>query len=289
MPRNLLLKKYDILKTCAKRQAYSPIMTSAISELYSECLNFLNAMNHENLISQVQNKSYFAFSNGKKLSRAVNVGLYQPKFQEWENLTEAMKGNDISAFTPKTLGDILYSMAVSFCASVDLIKDGDQKTPGTFFEYFIAYFYSWRVGIEPQKSIQILNMDGKDTKLPTDLIFNSGPDSLKYHVPVKTSSRERSIMLWAHQRLIDGVYGTGRFIGTPVLLAETKTDKEKKEVIEICLPDQWRIYQLHIAKLTRVYYLDMPLIYEKLKKEFPPLIVKPFAEFFFEWSTISPS
>lgn len=55
-------------------------------------------------------------------------------------------------------------------------------------------------------------------------------------------------MLWAHQKLLDGVYGIERFMGIPVLLAETKTDNKKKEVVEICLPEQWRVYQLKCKK-----------------------------------------
>jgi hypothetical protein len=215
--------------------------------------------------------------------------LYVPEKRRWEELNRAMKKEDFSGFTSHDITVILYSMAISFCAVVDLLKENDQKTPGTFFEYFIAYFFSWRLGIEPENAIQILNIDNQDTKLPTDFVFNLGPGKQKFHMPIKTSTRERSIMLWAHQRLLDGVYGIERFMGTPVLLAETKLDNQTKEVIEICLPDQWRIYQSYIAKLKRIYYLDLPSAYEKLNREFPPLRVKEFGEFFFEWSDLSPS
>jgi len=289
MVRNSLLDKYDDLKASSLKCAFSPDMTALIGDLYSGCLSFLDSMNREKLISKVDNKSYFAFSNGRKLSRAINTDLYEPSFEYWQKLSKAMVKNDISAFSSQSINKILYTMAISFCASVDLIKDGDQKTPGTFYECFIAYFFSWRVGVEPVKSIQILNLDGQDTRLPTDLIFNLGTQLHKFHVPGKTSTRERSIMLWAHQKVIDGVYGVGRFMGTPVLLAETKVDKSKKEVVEICLPDQWRVYQLYIAKLSRIYYLDVPASYKKLNEDFPPLNVKPFSDFFFEWSTISPA
>jgi hypothetical protein len=95
------------------------------------------------------------------------------------------------------------------------------------------------------------------------------------------------IQVWAHQRVLDGVFGTGRFLGTPVILAETKTDATKKEVIEICLPEQWRIYQMHIAQLKRIYYLDVPATYVKLNDVFPPITVKSFGHFFFEADTLS--
>jgi len=85
------------------------------------------------------------------------------------------------------------------------------------------------------------------------------------------------------------VFGIERFMGTAVLLAETKTDTKKREVVEICLPEQWRLYQLYIAKLKRIYYLDIPRPYEKLGQNFPPLVVKPFGEFFFEWQSLTPA
>ncbi len=120
----------------------------------------------------------------------------------------------------------------------------------------------------------------------TDFIFDLGVKRPKFHMPVKTSSRERSIMLWAHQKLLDGVYGIQRFIGTPVLLAETKTDKSKREVVEICMPEQWRVYQLYVAQIRRIYYFDLPVAYSKLQDEFPPLVVKPFGEFFHEFDDL---
>jgi len=72
----------------------------------------------------------------------------------------------------------------------------------------------------------VLNFDDEDTNLPTDLIFDLGKGAPKYHVPVKTSTRERAIQVWAHQRVIDGVFGMSRVLGTPVLMAETKTDSK---------------------------------------------------------------
>lgn len=131
-----------------------------------------------------------------------------------------------------------------------------------------------------------MNLD-KEMSLPTDFIFNLGEEKPKFHVPVKTSTRERIIQVWAHQRVLDGVYGTGRFLGTPVILNETKTDKSKQEVIEICLPDQWKIYQMHIAHLKRVYYLDVPQAYGNLNSGVASIAVKPFGDFFAELDLLS--
>jgi len=51
-------------------------------------------------------------------------------------------------------------------------------------------------------------------------------------------------------------------------------------------PDQLRIYQMHIAQLKRIYYLDVPASYAKLNEVFPPLSVKPFGHFFAEADTL---
>lgn len=289
VPRHSILSNYDLLRKEGKISRFSDKISDILHNIYSECISFLSTKSCEDLTSLVTGKNYIAFSNGNKLSRAINKDIFEPNILRWESFRNAIHSNDINSFNADEITKILYSMAISFCASIDLLKDGDQKTPGTFFEYFIAFFFTWRVGIEPTSSIQILNIDGENTELKTDFVYNLGQNKRKFHMPIKTSTRERSIMLWAHQKLLDGVYGTERFMGTPVLLAETKRDKKKKEVVEICLPDQWRVYQLYIAKLKRIYYLDPPEVYKDLSNVFPPLIVKPFGEFFFEWSELMPS
>ncbi|MCC5847612.1 MAG: hypothetical protein JJU29_05900 [Verrucomicrobia bacterium] len=98
-------------------------------------------------------------------------------------------------------------------------------------------------------------------------------------MPVKTSTRERIIQVWAHQRVVDGAYGVGRFLGLPVIMAETKVDAKKKEVVEICLPRQWRLYQMFIAQLWGVCYLDLPMKYEALNHVYPLLNVHPVGDY----------
>lgn len=287
---SLLEDQYEAIKREAKNGYYSSRMAALIGEIYQASLTQLNSYSRQDLISKVSDKDYFAFTDGKKYSRPINKALFVPGLDKWEALHKLMQADSLEGnITAAELTRTLYSVAISFCAGIDMLKDRDQQTPGTFFQYFIAFFFTWRVGVEPRNWIQILNVDNEDTKLTTDFVFNLGPKKQKFHMPIKTSSRERAIMLWAHQRMIDGVYGMERFMGTPVLLAETKTDSKKKEVIEICLPEQWRLYQLYIAKLKRIYYLDLPNAYAKLGDEFPPLAVKPFGEFFFEWDKLTPT
>jgi hypothetical protein len=280
------LKSYAILQKSFGADIGGAQNRKAIGEVYRGALDFLRTAKREKLRSLISGKEYFAFRIGEKLSRAVNETQFVPDHHRWKAFDSALTKGDLAAFAPEELTTIIYSVAISFCCYIDLTKSRDQKTPGTFFEYLISHLFAWRLGVNPTTRIQVLNLD-LDTSLPTDFIFNLGKDRPKFHLPIKTSTRERVIQVWAHQRVLDGVFGTGRFLGTPVILAETKTDSVKREVIEICLPDQWRIYQMHIAQLKRIYYLDVPATYLKLNDVFPPITVKSFGHFFFEADTLS--
>lgn len=280
------LKSYAALQKSFRADIGGAENRKAIGEVFRGALEFLRSAKREKLRSLIPAKEYFAFRLGEKLSRAVNEAHFVPNHQRWKAFDAALTKGDLGAFTPEELTTIIYSVAISFCCYIDLTKSRDQKTPGTFFEYLVSHLFAWRLGVNPTTRIQVLNLD-MDTSLPTDFIFNLGKDRPKFHLPIKTSTRERVIQVWAHQRVLDGVFGTGRFLGTPVILAETKTDSVKREVIEICLPDQWRIYQMHIAQLKRIYYLDVPATYVKLNDVFPPITVKSFGHFFFEADSLS--
>lgn len=245
-----------------------------------------------NCISKVPEKTYFAFKNEEsgRVSRPVNEALYSDDLNAVQAFFDTLdKGKTVQeiaeAFTSWNKNDLqktLYSMVMAFCCARDMQTNGDQKTPGTFFEYFIGYVFSKRLLVNPVRRVDI-HLQNQKIPLTTDFLFDPGQNRKKLHVPVKTSTRERVIQVWAHQKVLDGTQGTGHYLGTPVLLTETKLDKEKLEVIEICLPDQWRIYQGYISQLTRVYYLDMPKPYANLNSaSLFRIHVRPFSEFFVE-------
>jgi len=249
-------------------------------------MEFLAKAQREPLRSLIPNKEYFAFRMGTKLSRPVNAALFVKRTGEWDKLDNALQRKSLSKLNPDQVTRIIYSVAMAFCCFIDLTKDRDQKTPGTFFEYLIGHLFASHLGVNPITRIQVLNLD-METWLPTDFIFDLGKDRPKFHLPIKLSTRERIIQVFAHQRVIDGVFGTERFLGTPVILAETKRSVARRDVTEICVPDQCRVYQLHMAQLKRLYYLDVPATYEKLNHVFPPIVVKSFGHFFFEADTLS--
>ena len=124
--------------------------------------------------------------------------------------------------------------------------------------------------------------DDVSIKIPTDLIFYLGRMKPKFHVPVKTSTMDRVVQVWAQQRVLDGAYGVGRFLCLLTCISETDFDKGKMRVNDICVPGQWLNYQLFIAQMKRAYYLDIPNRYNELNNGFPKIHVKKFGEFFHE-------
>ena len=234
-------------------------------------------------------KSYFAFSRSNKLSRAINNDLFHPDVKEWKAFLAWLDAGDFTPnneFSSERLTSLIYGVAISFCACVDLLKSGDQQTPGTFFAYLISHLFASRVGVNPDTSLPLINAEA-DSRLPTDFIFTV-TRKRRFHLGLKTSTRERAIQVFAHQAMLDNIHGKGVYMGTPVILAETKASKPKREVVEICLPKQWMIYQRYLAHLTRVYYLDVPKAYAALNEADVEVAVKPFGDFFFEADLLKP-
>src|SRR5205814_8921307 len=66
--------------------------------------------------------------------------------------------------SPDQMSRIIYSVAVSFFCFIDLTKQGDQKTPGTFFEYLIGHLFAWRLDVNPKTRLPVLK-DRKSTRL----------------------------------------------------------------------------------------------------------------------------
>lgn len=268
----------DALKSGAPAETVNDLFCRLVEVAY----DFLSQAEKSPLTSQVPDKEYFQFKatigTTKKKTRAVNKALWMEDPAECLAVVKAILTLRQTPIEASRLNSGIYSAVISFLGVIDLLKTGDQKTPGTFFEYVIRHILECFFGITAVTKVPVLNMDQK-ADLPTDLIYDLGPKKPKFHVPVKTSTRERIIQVWAHQRVLDGVYGTGRFLGIPMILTETKTDQTKGEVTEICLPLQWNLYQMHIAQLWSIGYLDVPQKYVELANQFPIIPVTTMGDF----------
>jgi len=67
-----------------------------------------------------------------------------------------------------------------------------------------------------------------------------------------------------------------------VIHSETKLDTRKLSVTEITVPQQWIAYQYFLARMDRIYYLDMPSRYASNPESTPVPGIRNFADFFIE-------
>ena len=278
-----IARRYELVRNQGLEAAQSSQLSQLIIQLTQTCLDFLaSGCAQVPLISKVPDKQYFSFKlagTSVKLSRPVNSDLFNPGFRSrLENFHTA----ELTGLPLAERMSFLYTVAMGYCCATDLLKTGDQKTPATFFECLIRHLLARTFRINPRTQVEVLRLEEEGTTLPTDLIFDLGGPRPKFHVPVKISTRERVIQVFAHQRVLDGVHGFNRFRGILVCLTETKLDHRTREVVEICLPKQWDLYQRFIAPMHRFYYFDVPKKYAELREVNSSIIVTPFAQFFDE-------
>jgi hypothetical protein len=274
-----IIALYNSLKSKANQNLLSKEVTEGIVQITIIALGHLRGFIKKPIVSSIVGKRYFVFQSGAKISRPINEDLFLDVISdEYYQLFIEM---DVVQIPLADAQKVLYTLGMAYCAARDIAGTQDKKSPSIFFEIFIGNIFS-RVYNSLPKSQVLVDLDEFKTTLPTDYIFHPEGKHIKIHLPIKLSTRERSIQAWAHQRVLEGMYGVGRYKGVMVVLAETNYVAKNNSVVEVCLPDQWRLYQLYISKMTRIYYLDIPKKYEELVLKFPYIEVKPFYEFFIE-------
>lgn len=279
-------KAYDALKKEVNRKSKKAEADQSsfgercypyIEALYNAAQGELSECERLSLESKVVGKSYFSYESKKARSRPINIDLFDTNNDKAFGIFRKILEGKRHELTADEITRSVYIVAMTCCAGKDVSSKGDQKTPGTIFEWLCAAIVQSCLKVNPVRALQVLNLDLKGD-LPTDFVFDLGVEKPKFHLPVKTSTRERIIQVWAHQRVLDGVYGVGRFLAMPIILTETKLDSKKLEVVEICLPWQWRLYQMHIAVLWNVCYLDAPASYLDLDTKFPRIGVSTIGD-----------
>jgi hypothetical protein len=263
-------------------------VTAPLLTCVEKSLDLLSRVSRADLVSRVPGKEYFAFKSTLpkvRLSRGINKSLFRfdtdTVMETIEDLIDGVIPDD--SFE---LHSALYTTAISFPAAIDVTKDGDKKSPGTFLEGLVGHLVGTKYDVRPTTTVTAPTLD-LEVSLPTDLIFDLGPGKSRIHLPVKASTRERVIQVWAHQRVLDGMHGVNRFRGLLVVLAETNRQLRTNSITEVCLPGQWTAYQMYIAQMYRVYYFDVPEKYKLLRDTYPFLEVKSFADFFNEADEIA--
>ena len=190
-----LSKDYEQLKELVHRDAKADDVATLIAELTTKALDFLlSNCKQIPLISKVPGKNYFSFSlrGGGKFSRAVNLELFDPRVR---NKLNCFVDGSLTKLPLPDRTRLLYTIAMAYCCASDLLKTRDQKTPATFFECLIGHLIARSFGVNPRTQVEVLHLEDEASTLPTDFIFDLGPAKPKFHIPVKTSTRERVIQV----------------------------------------------------------------------------------------------
>jgi hypothetical protein len=279
-----LREAYGAAKVCTSRDCKSDETSQSLLRLVKQSLDFLlTGCNREPLVSRVSGKEYFAFSRKGSpavISRPANAALFELDLPSLERRWSQWASGDE---TTEGLAGLSYTMALAPCLAMEVFDRQNKKGPATYFECFIGHLFAKVLETNPRKQASF-RVEGRTIRMTMDFIFDlEAGGGVRVHLPVKMSTRERVVQAWAHQRMLDAAYGVGEYKGIMVLFSETKLDLRNREVIEICVPDQWLAYQVLLSRMTRIYYFDMPQRYQDLTDAHPDAIqIRQFGEFFKE-------
>ncbi|MFC1834156.1 hypothetical protein ACFL2Q_05405 [Thermodesulfobacteriota bacterium] len=228
---------------------------------------------------------YDVFRTRKGISRPIRRDLFiadQEEFQSlWKELTSDVP-EGVGSLNHDRLGSILYTCQQSVAAFYDLFQPS-QKPPGTFFEIMVGSLAAHISGLKRKAQIKLPR---EGYRVTTDVVIELQEGGPGIVFPCKITTRERIVQVFAHQRLLDSVFGEGTYPSVLTCVSETQLDKKKGKVKEICVPIQVEIFQKYLAKLEGLYYLDPPAVYVEAgfaKPGFRPrLPVKNLATLFSE-------
>lgn len=206
-------------------------------------------------------KIYFSFTSGTTISRPVLDGLFISNTTDfelgWKSLIQSLKTNNTNAAHSTQLNTIIYTAILSFASCYDIWKPRSRKTPGTYFEVLLGSIMSKLLPNHIRS--KFITLPQQNEKLSTDIVFERGGTGIV--IPAKITTRERIVQPYAHQRILDSIFGEGRYRSVLICVSETQRDDDDTAVNEICVPGTIKLFQEHLAKLSGIFYLDPPTRY----------------------------
>lgn len=235
-----------------------------LREVAAHAIGLLRAAATSRVLSRCDDKEYSVFDVSGRLSRPYLSDLYESdpaQFRtDWDSLVDAaVPGEHRYESRTRQTNRVLYSAITAFCACYDVWKPGSRKTPGTFFEVLLGSILQRILPGYRRESHVIL--PEQDENVSTDIVFRSasgGPGGLV--IPAKITTRERVVQPFAHQRILDSIFGVGTFKSVLVCVSEMQRDGEDG-VNAICVPGTIRLFQMHLASMSGICYLDPPSRY----------------------------
>jgi len=271
---HLLDEQYRRLRGIASKNLGGVPVGSLISEMALHSREILAGIERRVYTSAVAGKRYFGFT-GMVDSRPINEAVYVEDDAEFARLLRSFQ-KSLSETSANEIVKLVYTIAYSVFAANDVNEVG-RKASATFFEILVGHIVARVLRVSPRKKVKVPET-GAD--LTTDYVFDPGNRRRKIHLPIKTSTRERGVQAWVHQLVLDRIFGDDIYRGVLVVAAETKRATKTGVITEICVPQQFQMFQSRVAKISRIYYLDPPQTYLDLSggEELQRLEVKSFGK-----------
>lgn len=265
---------HDNLRRAVKNGVWTSPVREAIVAAVNKSVDFLGSVERVPEESHVANKSYAAFRSGTgTASRVFNTALYDADV--CQNQLEAILTEGLGGRSRDDITKTLYTAAMSFFCANDIESNNQARgRSGKYFEYLVGNIMATALGVKGTARIEALNPE-LARGLNPDHLFELGDGGALIHLAVKISTRERIVQPWAHQRILDGAYGTDRIKGVMVFLHET--NRLKTGIQETCTPARLRQYQMFVARIHALYYFDPPRPYLELADAYPFVPVRPIA------------
>jgi len=170
---------------------------------------------------------------------------------------------------------VVYTSVLSFACCIDLWKRSSRKTPGTFFEIYVASLLPFLLPTgRLSKHVPLPGLDVTDDMLSTqetsdsdsssvatDLVISQPNSSKHVVIPLKITTRERIVQPFAHQRILDSAFGQGTYHSFLTCVSETQLDHRTLSVKQVCVPGTVKLFQKHLGQIAGLYYCDVPQRY----------------------------
>ena len=239
----------------------NPVL-SGIEAIAEHCTGLLSRTVTEPL-GRCDGKDYHVLRVDSQISRPVHLAQFVRSSEEllsrWEvlrNSASPEEGRYDSS--PEDINKVLYSICMGFAVCYDLWRPSSRKTPGTFFEVVVGSLV--QVVLPDMARVAHVSLPEHNEKVSTDIAFLEPEGVGGLVLPIKITTRERIVQPFAHQRILDSVFGESRFQSVLVCVSEMQR-QGTTGAKAVCVPGTIRLFQRHLAALSGLYYLDPPLRY----------------------------
>lgn len=279
-------------KTLKKKYDAGQNPLDEIGVLAQQCINRLCNNTRELDYKSLGQKHYYVLAD-QELSRPFRKDLFIMNAEDfrlkWQQLLAA-RGDCKFNLSDTDINKVVYTAVMSFAMCFDIWKNKSRKTPGTFFEVVLGSLIAFilpqgftRTKFIPLIQAEVADIDGSSEaaqvgigddaeavedsgNVSTDIVFKIN-DAKSLVIPAKTTTRERVVQPFAHQRILDSFFGEGVYVSLLCCVSETQRDDDDVKVNDICVPNTIKLFQKHLAKMGGIFYLDPPARYLTLNGE----------------------